>query len=287
MRSRRIACLLLFGAFFHGLQAPNATAQPIIEDLRPPGGVIETTPTAGIDVLLQEIIELEDLQSGLLPVFTGSVNSNSEQEVLDSARLQAENYIDACAAMLVTAALQLGGTQDDPPSAIPLTTLMLGQIGYVNTICIPLELDSETLYSSIMLDTRFNDIPSDIQAAMIGRYVQELLLRTNLSTDESNALSVVDNDRFISSLSELTGTEAGNTDIYAIDWSTLEDETVWIRYYDEQLRLVEQTVNGPGYDHRFGVILPSDEEGESDVRINLSRIETVIIRENQTAGQIE
>ncbi|MAT82488.1 MAG: hypothetical protein CMJ29_12695 [Phycisphaerae bacterium] len=278
MRPIRILCILAAAAFAQDHFRSPASAQPVIEDVRSATVAAGKSPTAGIETLIAEIELLEALQIQLLPVFNGTITLASEPVEIESARQLVNNYIDSCATMLVTAALQLGGTQTDPPSTIPMTTLMLGQISYVERICAPLEIDTERLYSSIILDPRFNDIPSDVQAAMIGRYVQELLLRPELTGEESQALSVVDNDAFIASLSELSGTEIGNLDIYDIDWSELSEETIWIRYYDEHLRIVERTVTGVDYDHRFGVILPPVEDGGPDVMVNLSRIETVIIR---------
>ena len=284
MRLAGITYVLVLGTATCCLLAPSAAAQDSIMDLRPPSGVAGTSPAGGIESLIQEWVNLEVLQIGLLPVFDGSITIASEPEPLEEARELVEEYIEASAYMLVTAALQLGGTEDNPPSVMPLTTLMLGQIGYVNAISIPLEIDPETLYSSIVLDPRFNDLLPDVQTAMIGRYIQQLLLKPNLTTEETNALAVVDNKAFMTSLSELSGIVAGTTDIYSIDWDELKDETVWIRYYDEQLRLVEKTVTDIDYDHRYGVILAPEEEGDPVIRINLSRIEVVEVRSNDATN---
>ena len=273
MQVNRFIFTAILGIGLMWAQPSVAVAQQSIHDLRPPNGVVDTSPTAGLEALVEEILALELLQLDLVPILDGTITLESEAAEIEAARALVVEYMDASAAMLVTAALQLGGTPDSPPSVVPLTAIMLGQIGYIAAITSPLVDDPETLYRNIILDPRFADLLPEVQVAMIGRYVQELLLRPNRTTEETSVLAVVETEGFMTVLSEWSGVVAGITDIHEIDWEQMKDETILIRYYDERLRLVEQTVTGVDYDHRFGVILPPVDEDSLIVRVNLSRIE--------------
>ncbi|MEE2908601.1 MAG: hypothetical protein VX527_12310 [Planctomycetota bacterium] len=284
MRMNRVLLTLILGATSTSALSSMALAQESIYELRPPSGVVGTSSTAGMEALVLQISNLELLQVDLVPVLDGTLFIVDNAEEIEAARSLVQDYMEASAYMLVTAALQLGGTEDSPPSVAPLTTIMLGQIGYVMAITAPLDEDPELLYRSIALDPRFPDLLPEVQVAMIGRYVQELLLRSNRTTEETSVLAVVDNKAFMTALSELSEVVTGITDIYEIDWKTLEDETILIRYYDERLLLVERTVTGIEYDHRYGVSLPPEDEQDAIVRVNLSRIEVVQVSEDSTTN---
>ncbi|MCH2132891.1 MAG: hypothetical protein MK116_03980 [Phycisphaerales bacterium] len=250
-----------------------------IEDLRPPSGVAGTSPTAGNDALLQGMLNLEARQPGLVPVLAGRVTLESTAEEIAEAQARIQGYVDETVDVLVTGGLLVNSTMEPPLPQESLVAFMQGQMFYIAAISAPLGFDTDALYHGIALDIRFQDIDADVQAAMIGGYVQGLLVKTERTTTETSVLTSVETPEFIEALSLISGVSTGVEDPRELDWDGLVGQTIDIRYFNERLRLTERTVEVLDYDRRFGVILPPMAENEANVNVKISRIEYVRITE--------
>ena len=250
-----------------------------LQELRPPAGVLGNSSTPGRDAFEQGLLVLADLQIQLEPVLNRQINLNSSEDEIATARTLIQTYLDQATDTGLIAALLVNTTREKPIPQDSLITLLQEQATYIFNLSAILGDETETFYRSIILDVRFEDLDAELQAAMMGRYVQQLLLRTELTEAETSVLAVVDTVPFIEALAEITGTSLGVENPRELDWDELVGVTIDIHYYNERMRLVERTAEVLAYRKDLGVTLPPTESNSLNIRVKLSRIEYVRLPE--------
>jgi hypothetical protein len=246
-----------------------------IEDYRPTRGV--PAPLTTTQGLHQAGLLLQSLVPGVAPLLDTSFDEDVSGEELTTAQTQVLEYQDALIDVLILAALLVNSEDESPVPLSPLIRFMNQEARFLGLLCDHVSLDLTALYQGLISDPRFEQIDGDIQVALIGRYIQQLLLQDVRSSAESAALSGVESDDFFAALGELGGTRPGVADLQDYDWASLVGKTVDISYLDMRMRLVSRTVSVTNYDFRYGLILPPLDEDSPNVHVAPSRVETLIL----------